>query len=55
MTRNLESQVQKAAMKDTVDTFTQPLDLRVLEVRALCRIADTLERIATQLEEGGRG
>lgn len=54
MKHNLESQVVTAASRDTLDTLTEHLDLRVLEVRALCRIADSLDRIATRLEGGAR-
>lgn len=39
--------VAKAVASDEVDTMTALLDTRVLELRALCRIADSLTTLTT--------
>ncbi|WP_414120841.1 hypothetical protein [Corynebacterium nuruki] len=43
----LASQVTKAQAHDESQTMTEVPDLRVLEVRALCRIADSLTTLTT--------
>lgn len=47
----LEHYIPQAVDKDEIDTMTQMHDTRVLELTALCRIADSLSAISSALQD----